>query len=833
MAGVSTRSDAGRKGGLCRAGSLHVSNGGLFCVLLSLLLLLFFSLSDFSMKVFKIILLVCCIGLLLTVSAGTGIYFWAVKDLPGFTRITDYNPPLATTVLTRNDKVLGYFYKEKRFLVPLENMAPIVGKAFLAAEDGGFYEHEGVDIPGIFRAAVKNVLAGGIVQGGSTITQQVIKSLLLTPERSYSRKVKEAILAYRLEKYLNKDEILTIYLNQIYMGSGAYGVEAASREYFGCHASELTVAQAALLAGLPKAPSRYSPLKHPDRALVRQHYVLKRLHELGWISDAQYQEALDTPLVFKSMEDPSWQQGAYYLEEVRRRLIQRFGEDLVYNGGLTVRTGMDFAHQLPAETALRNGLRASTKRRGWQGPVSHLESGEYEAFLQDSSVAAEALAPGEWLKVLVTSVDTTKARVRFGAYEGRVDVKTMGWARTPDSTKAPEEVPQIRDARKVLHAGDVVWASVLDLPAKSGVWNLALEQDPKVQGALVSLDPHTGDILALVGGYDFFTSQFNRATQASRQPGSGFKPIVYSTALDNGFTPASIVLDAPIVYDDAATNSTWKPENFEGVFFGPTLLRTALVKSRNLVTIRIAQRVGIKKIIDRAHALGLEGDFPQDLSVSLGSRPVTPVELCKAFTAFARDGSTVQPRLITHVADAWGEELYAPAIEPVRVMSPETAYIITNLLQQVVQSGTGWRARVLKRPVAGKTGTSNDDQDAWFMGFSPYLLTGVYVGFDQVKPMGKYETGSRAASPIWVEYRKAVEDMYPVQDFIPPAGIVMAKIDPETGLLASPWTSKSIFLPFKSGTEPTMTARRPVREGSSGEGAVGTGSDEDLLKQIF
>ena len=785
------------------------------------------------MKVSKIVLLVCCICILLAVSAGTGIYFWAVRDLPGFTRITDYNPPLATTVLTRNGKVLGHFYREKRFLIPLDAMAPIVGKAFLAAEDGGFYEHEGVDIPGIFRAAIKNVLAGGIVQGGSTVTQQVIKSLLLTPERSYSRKVKEAILAYRLEKYLNKDEILTIYLNQIYMGSGAYGVEAAAREYFGVHASALTTAQAALLAGLPKAPSRYSPHKHPERAIVRQHYVLKRLHELGWISDEEYQEALDTPLVFKSMEDPSWQQGAYYLEEVRRRLIQRFGEDMVYTGGLTVRTGMDFAHQLPAETALRNGLRASTKRRGWHGPLKNLTPEAYEGFLQEATVVRDALAPGEWIEVLVTAVDTKGATARFGAETGRLDVKTMGWARTPDITKAPEEVRAVKDARIVLHPGDVIWASVQDLPGKDGVWTLALEQDPKVQGALVSLDPHTGDVLALVGGYDFFTSQFNRATQASRQPGSGFKPIVYSTALDNGFTPASIVLDAPIVYDDTATNSTWKPENFEGVFFGPTLLRTALVKSRNLVTIRIAQRVGIKKIIDRAHALGLEGDFPPDLSVSLGSRPVTPVELCKAFTAFARDGSTVQPRLITHVADAWGEELYAPAVDPVQVMSPQTAYIITNLLQQVVQSGTGWRAKVLHRPVAGKTGTSNNEQDAWFMGFSPYLLTGVYVGFDQVKPMGKYETGSRAASPIWVEYRKAVEDLYPVQNFSPPSGIVMAKIDPESGLLASPWTSKSIFLPFKSGTEPTLTARRPVTDTASGQNVVGTGSDEDLLKQIF
>jgi penicillin-binding protein 1A len=785
------------------------------------------------MRLFKIVGITCLVFILLGVSAGVGIYFWAVRDLPGFTNITDYNPPLVTTVMTRNDEVLGYFYKERRYLLTLDEMAPVVGKAFLAAEDSGFYEHEGVDLPGIFRAAVKNVMAGGIVQGGSTITQQVIKSLLLSPERSYARKVKEAILAYRLEKYLSKDEILTIYLNQIYMGSGAYGVEAAAREYFATHAADLNLAQAALLAGLPKAPSRYSPLNHPDRAIQRQHYVLKRLLDQGWITEAEFSEARDFELVFKSMADPSWEQGAYYLEEVRRRLIERFGEDMVYKGGLTVQTGMEFAHQLPAETALRNGLRASTKRRGWQGPVTSLDVSDYDDFLSNATLVVDALVPGEWLQVLVDSVSRDGATVRFGDHQGFIDVQTMGWARTPDVTRAPEEVRKISDARDVVHSGDVVWASIAAEPEGDQPWQLALEQEPRVQGALVSLDPINGDVVALVGGYDFFKSQYNRATQASRQPGSGFKPIVYSTALDNGFTPASVVLDAPIVYDNRATNSTWKPENFEGVFYGPTLLRTALVKSRNLVTIRIAQQIGIKKIIERAHALGLEGEFPEDLSISLGSRPVTPLELCTAFSCFARGGTVVRPRLITRVEDAWGKELYAPELVPTPGMSPQTAYIITNLLQQVVSSGTGWRARALGRPIAGKTGTSNNEQDAWFMGFTPYLLTGVYVGFDQVRPMGKYETGSRAASPIWVEYRQAVEDTYPVQDFPQPPGIVMARIDPQTGLLAGPGSTKSIFLPFKQGTEPTRTSTTPSSSGSTESPMTESGADEDLFKQIF
>ena len=789
------------------------------------------------MKILKYLSIFVATMILLAVMAGGGLYFWAARDLPDFKRITDYQPSLVTTVLARDDRVLGYFYKEKRFLRSLDEMAPILPKAFLAAEDGGFYEHEGVDLPGIFRAAIKNLMAGGIVQGGSTITQQVIKSLLLTPERSYSRKIREAILAYRLEHYLNKEEILTIYLNQIYLGAGAYGVEAAAREYFGVHASDLTLAQAALLAGLPKAPSRYSPLKNPQRAVSRQHYVLSRLLDLGWISQEEYEQAGAEELEYKSMPDPSWTMGAYALEEVRRRLVQDYGEDMVYTGGLKVRASVDIEHQQAAEAALRHGLEASTKRRGWRGPVQHLEPEQVESFLAGQELDPQMLEPGARLQVVVTDVSAKGARVAFADRSGTMDVKTMGWARALDPSKAPEEVRKLKDATKILNKGDVLLASVVAPPEKSeGTWTMALEQEPVVEGALVSIDPTSGEVLALVGGYDFFRSQFNRATQAERQPGSAFKPIVYSVALDNGFTPASVVLDAPIVYDDQATNSTWKPQNFEGVFYGPTLLRTALVKSRNLVTIRLAQRVGIDAVIDRARALGLRADFPKDLSVSLGSAPVSLLNLCEAYTGFAREGTRIAPRLILSVADAWGNVLAESVPETSEALSPQTAYIVDSLLQQVVRFGTGWRAKALKRPVAGKTGTSNNEQDAWYMGFSPYLLTGVYVGFDQVQPMGKYETGSRAASPIWVEYRKAVEEKYPIQDFVRPSEIVMARIDAEKGLLAGPGTEKSLFLPFKAGTEPREVVQLPPPSSGQGSGGSASGapaSGEELLKQIF
>ncbi|BBD07072.1 penicillin-binding protein 1A [Desulfovibrio ferrophilus] len=780
-------------------------------------------------------------GAILAAALVGGMYYWASLDLPDFKRITDYNPPLVTTVYARDNRVLGYFYKERRFLVTIDELPNHVSRVFLAAEDSGFYEHEGVDLLAIFRAFVKNLQAGHVVQGGSTITQQVIKSLLLTPERSYKRKIKEGILAYRLERFLTKDEILTIYLNQIFFGARAYGIESAARTYFGVHAKDLSVAQAALLAGLPKAPSKFNPFADPEKAISRQHYVLSRMLDQNWITQEQYDDALAEELVFKSMEDPSWHQGAYYLEEVRRRLIDHYGEDRVYNSGMHVYTGVDLTHQVAAERSVRKGLEASARRRGWTGPNSHLEEEQRETYLTENPFVVEALEPGEWIEVLVSEVEKDQALVRFGEFKGVIKAKDLSWARTPDPSKATEDVPPVKDCALVLKSGDVVWAEVKAVPPsvlnpgtkapKGGpVWELALRRRPVVQGALVSIDPRSGEVLALVGGYSFAESQFNRATQAERQPGSAFKPIVYSTALDNGFTPSSVMLDAPIVYTDSETDKVWKPENFEGVFFGPTLLRNALCKSRNLVTIRVAQRLGVRKIIERAKALGLEADFPEDLSVSLGSAPVSPLNLAQAYTAFARGGSIVKPRIILKVESAWGDELEINEPEYSDAISPQTAYIIASLMKEVVRDGTGWRARVLKRPVAGKTGTSNDEQDAWFVGYSPYLLSVVYVGFDQLTPMGKYETGSRAASPLWVDYRMAVEAEYPIEDFPQPPGIVMARIDAASGLLAGPKSEKTYFLPFKDGTQPTETAQDG---GGSGPNPSTSSKGEDLLKQIY
>ncbi len=779
-------------------------------------------------KLFIALVILGSLGVLFAIGAGLGIYLWASRDLPNFKTLSDYRPPLVTTVYARDNRVLGYFFREKRFLATIPEMSPWVPKAFLAAEDAGFYQHEGVDPSAIFRAFLRNLSAGEIKQGGSTITQQVIKRLLLSSEKSYQRKIKEAILAYRLEKYLQKDDILTIYLNHIYLGAGAYGVEAAARTFFGKHVNELSLAESALLAGLPQAPTRYNPFQNWEAAKGRQRYVLDQMLDKGWITRQDMELALAETLVLKSMDDISWKLGSWYLEEVRRWLVEHYGETQTYEGGLHVWTACDLEHQAAAEAAMRDGLVASTRRRGWNGPAAHLDARQQEAFLRDGAEAAEHLKKGDWTKVLVVKAVPSGAQVRLGRFSGDIPASTMHWARKPDIRRATEEVAAVRDATQVVKPGDVVWVEVTERPAEGRTgWQLALQQEPDVEGALASVLPETGELVALVGGYSFERSQFNRATQARRQPGSSFKPIVYSTALDMGYTPASVVLDSPIVFTDYSTSQVWKPENYEENFLGPTLLRTALAKSRNLVTIRVAQRIGIRNVAERARALGLEANFQGNLSECLGTAEVTPLMMAGAYSAFARGGTTVKPRAILRVADAWGQEIYTSEPETREAISPQNAYLIASMMKEVVRDGTGQRAKVLNRPLAGKTGTTNDERDAWFVGYTPHLVSVVYVGFDDHRPMGKYETGSRVALSIWVDYRKEVEKNFPPDDFPQPPGVTMVRVDAKNGLLAGPGTDESYFLPFYSGTEPTQ-----VSQGASSlEGEKSQG--EDLFKQVF
>ena len=771
------------------------------------------------------VFLVIIVGTAFGAAALVVVYNWAIQDIPSYTRIADYRPPLVTTVYARDKSVMGYFYREKRFLVPLSEMPHHLPLAFLAAEDDSFYQHAGVSPVAIARAFLVNLKSGTSTQGGSTITQQIVKRLLLSAEKSYERKLKEAILAYRLERYLTKDEILTIYLNQIYLGSGAYGVEAAARTYFGKHVNELTLAESAVLAGLPKAPTAFNPYRTPEETKNRQRYVLRRLYELRWISEEDYEKALAEPLVYRGMEEPTWKVGAWYVEEIRRHLIDylsednmrrqgivldRYGEDALYESGLNIYTSMEPRHQEAAENALRRGLEEASKRSGWHGPIKNLATAEeIEAFLKKEQPDAEFLTGGSWAKAVVSGVEKNGATVRVGEYNGRIGLKAMSWARTPNLRVAGAYAPAITDARKVLKPGDVIWVSMIPgkhdarkPQPKEKTLELALEQYPAIQGALVSIEPKTGDVVALVGGYSFQDSQFNRATQAKRQPGSSFKPIVYSAAIDAGYTPASIVLDAPIVYINDSTSKLWRPENFEGKFSGPMLLRTALAKSRNMCTIRVAQDIGIPAVVNRALALGIREPFPNELSVSLGAIAVSPMNLTEAYTAFANGGKRAANRMIQSVTDAGGTPLlvFNPSIT--QAITPENAYIMANLLQTVVNEGTGSRARIPNRHIGGKTGTTNDEKDAWFMGFSPYLVTGVYVGYDQLQPMGRLEGGARTAAPIFSYYRKKVEELYPNEDFVKPDGIVMATVDAATGKPATSASGKRLTLPFMDGTIP-------------------------------
>ncbi len=795
--------------------------------------------------------------------AVVGLFYWAAQDLPQMDRIADFQPPIATTVLARDGSPLGSLYHEKRFTVPLDLMSPYITMAFLAAEDDAFYKHKGIDPIAILRAAIVNFQSGRSTQGGSTITQQVVKQLLLTPEKSYRRKIKEAILAYRLEQQLSKDQILTTYLNQIFLGQQAYGVEAASRTYFGKHATDITLAESALLAGMPQAPSRYNPFRYPKSAKNRQLYVLGRLRELDWITEEEYKQAVDEPLVYWTMPEKQLGSAGWYMEEVRRLLIdffteenlakmgiktRKYGIDYVYESGLTVTTAMDPVHQEAAAQGLRKALEALTKRQGWRGPIAHIAADKRTEFIEKSQFSPYDLGGGRWVKALVNKVNKDSASVHLGkGYVGTVGIKSMSWARKPNPRVIAAYAPAIKDARKVVKEGDVIWVSSPhsvpkevkekdQIVIKEATYDpglveigkaidLNLEQMPVTQGALASIEPASGDVVALVGGYNFGDSHFNRATQAERQPGSAFKPVVYSAAIDEGFTASSMLLDAPFIYVNPYTYEVWEPANYEKDFKGPIELYKALALSRNTCTVRIAQQIGIDNVITRAKALGLEPHFPSELSISLGAVAVSPLNLTQAYTAFAYQGWAARPRIITSIRDATGKEIYNQKPEHWQAITPQNAYIMSSLLKKVVTSGTARRALVLNRPVAGKTGTTNNEHDAWFVGYTPHLVTGVYVGYDQLQPLGRREAGGYTALPAFVEYRKQVEHFYPPDDFTMPDNIIM--VDNLAYRADQPITGTA-----------SMDLEGQMVEGAEGENPWAGGwnneaEGEELLRQLY
>jgi penicillin-binding protein 1A len=763
-------------------------------------------------KIIKWSLWMVVILMFLGACGTVGIFFYLSRDLPKISSLKDYHPSVITTVLSDDNQKIAEFYKERRIVVPLKDIPKQLQQAFISAEDARFYKHQGIDLISILRASFKNIEAGAIVQGGSTITQQVTKSFLLTPERSFERKIKEAILAYRIDKIFSKEEILYLYLNQIYLGHGAYGVEAAAENYFGKSVNELNLAECAMMAGLPQAPSRYSPFHYPEKAKQRQIYVLNRMVAEGYITDLQASEAINTQLDIQPRRNWYLEKVPVYTEDIRRYVEKKYGEDALYTQGLKIYAAVNVGMQKTARAQIQEGLKALDRRQGYRGPLQQLKTEEIEAFSQalDKEQALQPLAPGVVTKGVVIDIDDKagKVTVRMGSQRGVIDIDDMRWARKPNSEVAYYQARLSRPSQ-ALFLGDVIQVEVKEHDPKTDLWKLSLDQTPEVQAALLCIEAGTGLVKVMVGGLDFTQSQFNRAIQSRRQPGSAFKPVIYAAALDKGYTPATVIIDSPIVLKDEEHDFTWKPKNYGQKFYGPTLLREALAKSRNVITIKILQDIGIDYVIDYAQKMGIESPLNRDLSIALGSSGVSLLEIVRAYSIFANQGYLVQPAFITKIEDRNGKIL--EEMNPVRkkVIEESTAYIMTSLLEGVVKFGTAQRIRALNRPVAGKTGTTNNLFDAWFVGYTPRYITGVWVGFDQERSLGVGETGSRAASPIWLGFMKEILKDEPVRIFQVPEGVVFAKIDADTGKLPIAESKHTVFECFKEGTVPTEYTAKP------------------------
>lgn len=743
-------------------------------------------------------------------SAGGGLIWYFSRDLPDLHAIDEHRPNVVSRVYADDRQVVGQFYIERRFLTPLAEIPDTLIQAVISVEDARFFEHPGLDVIGILRAAWTNFRRGGRIEGASTITQQLARSLFLSPERTYTRKLKELILAYRIENRLTKEQILEMYLNQIYFGHGAYGVRAAAQTFFGKRLDELRLDEAALLAGLPKSPNNYSPFRHPERAKRRRDHVLARMEAAAFLTAAERQESAERPVTTRRPESKDI--GPYFIEHVRQQLVGMFGEEQVYTGGLEVFTTLTVEMQRAAEAALETGLLELDKRQGWRGPVRTLTQEELGALLAaPTNPDEEPPEPGDILEGVVTKIGREHVEVLVGSTVGRLAFADMDWARRlllkgPDPSKDAATVSSVKG---LLEPGDVIEVAIKQVDTDVVHWRL--EQTPLVEGALIAIDPRNGAIRALVGGYDFLRSEYNRAISAHRQPGSAFKPIVYATALKQGLTPATMLLDAPVVYEDQETHKIWKPENYEKRFYGVISLREALIHSRNLATVRLLERVGIKTTAAFARSLGIASDLNKDLSLALGSSSLTLEELTAAYGVFANHGYRYEPYTIARVENINKDKLYQMLYEPEQVVSKETAYLITNILEDVIERGTGQRARVIKRdrPVAGKTGTTNDFTDAWFVGYTPNLAVGVWVGFDDRRTLGDREAGARAALPIWTDFMQQALEQLPVMPFEIPDDILFVRIDPETGLLPPREDGHGSVEIFARGTEPKQPA--PVR----------------------
>lgn len=837
------------------------------------------------------------------------------KDLPSIESLQIYEPKELSLVLSRHDETIGEFASERRLVV--ENIPDIIKHAFIAAEDANFYSHQGLDFLGILRAAYINLKSGSRRQGASTITQQVARAFLLSPEKTYTRKIKEAILAWKIEQKLNKDQILHLYLNHIYLGHGAYGVAAAAETYFGKKIHEVNLAEAAILGGLPQAPSRYSPAKNPDRVKRRQLYVLRQMKHDGFIDEQQYEEAANQEVWIEPRRDLNKTIAPYFVEYVRQYVMQKYGSRMVLEDGLRIHTTLDVDMNRYARNALRKGLSDLEKRQGYRGPVKHLKPDEVEKYFEgrqfeerdEAGVVANTnlevevtetegrgqirmrplppLEVGDFLEGIVIRVNDNEAIVEYEpGYFAQIPLDEMKWAHERANIDDEDQYIQpVRKASDVLKVGDVVVLSVKSLeptpsPTKTEADSkdggqekmgivASLEQDTEVEGAMLAVDPRSGYILSMVGGYDFNRSEFNRAVQARRQPGSSFKPIIYAAALDLGFTPASILQDSPITFENDLDQQKWRPNNYDQKFVGDTTLRNSLLQSRNITTIKLLNEIGIDTAVNYARRLGIDSELNRDFTLALGSSVVTLDEIVKPYVVFANEGYPKPQLFIRKIVDRDGNVLednanenftgsledeinqsisdlkkevasvaFAPkeeksdADEAVsflkdapssrknikkespfelkagQVLSSETSFLITHLLAENILYGSGRRARVLNRPASGKTGTTDENRDAWFLGFTPQLVAGVWVGYDDLRRLGRYETGSRAAVPIWKDFMLGALEAYPKEDFEVPENIEFARIDPDTGCLANSKTKSAVFEAFVKGTVPKECSKQ-------------------------
>jgi len=722
------------------------------------------------------------------------------SDLPDYKILSNYKPPTSSRVHSDQGQLIAEYALQKRLFIPYESIPKNVINSFLSAEDKNFFSHPGIDAKSITRATIKNIkniYSNKRLEGASTITQQVAKNFLLTNEVSLKRKIKEAILAFRIERAYSKERIMELYLNQIYLGEGTYGVAAASLEYFDKAVSELNYEESAMLAALPKAPSKYNPYKSKKKAKIRRDFVLKNLYENSYITESEYKNLINKKIKIKKRKIELLEEANFYTEEVRRVISDTYGYDNLYKGGLSIRTPMNSDYQKETVKALRKGLESYDKRHGWRGAIKNIDSknwkNQIEKFIIDKSL--------KWKIAKVIEVNKLSAKIETEDTEiGFINFKNVSWTRK-------------KSFDDILKLNDIIYVKKI----KKDKWSL--KQLPKINGAIVVMDPYTGRVLAMSGGFSYNLSEFNRATQAKRQPGSAFKPFVYAAALENGFTPSTLVLDAPFVMDQGEGLKTWKPENYGKKFYGPSTLRTGIEKSRNLMTVRVAQQVGFEQISKVANSFGIYNDVPELLSVSLGSAETTLVRLTNAYCTFVNGGKKVNPIFIDRIQDRRGKTIFnsdkrkcvgckeisyleeaVPFIKDDKgqIISSETAYQMTSLMEGVVKRGTGRKLRNLNIPLAGKTGTTNKNMDAWFLGFTSKLVIGVYVGFDVPKSLGKYETGAKAALPIFKSFVEKVVKKKDARPFKIPNNINLVLVDAETGLKADINTKKVIYESFKS-----------------------------------